>query len=131
MKLRIVAMALPVMCLAGCGTRELDQRGTEKPIVTKDAFVGRWVEHWPKIPEHAIHVITKHGDQYAIEGSSPRTAKYVISNVRLEGGCLKFSEGTAIFTVEYELRVKDQRTLSVRAKGRSGWRTDIAWRRDQ
>ena len=131
MKLRILAMVLPVMCLAGCGTSELDARSTNGPVVTEDAFAGKWVEYWPKISQHAIHVITKHGNQYAIEGSSPRTTKYVISNVRLEGDCLKFAEGTAIFTVEYELRAKNQRTLSVRAKGRSGWRTDIVWRRDQ
>ena len=131
MKLRIVPTVLLVTSLAGCGPSELDQRGAERPIDKDDAFVGRWVEYWPKIDEHAVHVITKRGDQYVIEGSSARTAKYVIRNVRLERGCLKFSEGTAIFTVEYELRVKDQQTLSVRAKGRSGWRTDIVWRRDK
>ena len=131
MKPRIVGLLLLVMFLAGCATTEQQQKRARTPTATGDTFVGKWMEYWPDIPQHATHVITKHGDQYEIEGASPLTKKYAISNVRMEGDYLKFSEGTATFTVEYELRVKDRRTLSVRARGRSGWRTDIVWKRVQ
>lgn len=99
------------------------------PAITADTFVGNWDEYWPGIPKHATHTITKRGYEHQIEGASPLTKRYRISDVRMDGDCLKFSEGTATFTVEYELRVKDPQTLSVRAKGRTGWREDIVWRR--
>jgi hypothetical protein len=97
--------------------------------VATDAFVGQWIEYWPSIPEHATHTITKRGDEYQIEGSSPLTPQYTITNVRMDGDSLKFSERTDTITIEYELRVKDTQTLSVRAKGMSGWRDDIVWKR--
>lgn len=92
-------------------------------------FAGKWIEYWPGISQHATYIITKRGDSYEIEGSSPLTQQYLVGNVRVEGDRLKFSETTLSFTVEYELRVKDSEVLSVRAKGMSGWRDDIIWRR--
>ena len=100
--------------------------------VKADAFVGTWMEYWPGIPEHDTHNVTKRGDEYQIEDVSPLAPRSRISNVRMEEDCLKFSEGTsATFTVDYELRAKDPQTLTVRAKGKSGWRGDIVWRRTQ
>lgn len=96
-----------------------------------DPFVGTWTEHWPGIPQNATHIVARRENTYEIQGSSPLTERYVITNVRLEEDILKFSEGTATFTVEYEVRKKDSDVLAVRAKGRSGWRDDIFWRRAQ
>ena len=96
-----------------------------------DPFAGRWTEYWPNIPQKATHVVTKRDNTYEIQGWSPLTAKYVITNVRLEGDTLKFDEKTETFTVEYELRSKSADEISVRAKGTSGWRDDIVWRRAQ
>lgn len=101
------------------------------PAPRSDPFAGTWTEYWPGIPQNATHVVTKRGNEYEIQGSSPLTERYLISNVRLDGDILKFSEGTATFTVEYELRSKNSDVLSVRAKGRSGWRDDIVWKRVQ
>jgi hypothetical protein len=95
----------------------------------QEGFVGTWLEYWPGIPQHATHNITKKEGRYKVEGSSPLTKKYQISNVRMEGGALKFDEGTAAFTVKYEVRFSDPKTLSVRAKGMKGWRDDIVWKR--
>ena len=117
--------------LGADATGEQAQATAGTPAVTADTFVGDWIEYWPGIAEHATHTITKSGQEYQIEGSSPLTKRYRISNVRMEGDCLKFSEGTATFTVEYELRVKDPQTISVRAKGTRGWREDIVWRRSK
>jgi hypothetical protein len=132
MKSRIVMMVLLGLLLSGnTAVREQQRAAAGAPAVTADTFVGEWTEYWPGIPQHATHTITKHGDQYQIEGESPLTPRYRISDVRMDGDCLKFSEGTATFTVEYELRVKNPQTLSVRAMGMGGWRDDIVWRRIQ
>jgi hypothetical protein len=92
-------------------------------------FVGTWREYWPGIEENATHVVSLVDGKLAIRGWSPLTPSYRISDVKLEGDALKFREGTAAFVVEYEVRVKDKDSLAVRAKGRSGWRDDIVWRR--
>ncbi|MEK6334204.1 MAG: hypothetical protein AABM67_04590 [Acidobacteriota bacterium] len=124
----------------GSGTPIQQRSPADARVPGSDPFVGTWTEYWPGIPQNATHVITKRdrtekGQQYAsdyeIQGSSPLTQRYVITNVRLEEDVLKFSEGTATFTVEYEVRKKDSDVLAVRAKGRSGWRDDIFWRRAQ
>ena len=99
------------------------------PAAATETFVGKWVEYWPDISEHATHTITRRGDDYQIEGTSPLTERYRISNVSTGEDCLRFSEGTATFVVEYELRIKDAQTISVRAKGTGGWQDDIVWRR--
>jgi len=99
--------------------------------VKLDSFVGNWIEYWPSLTYNDTYSITKHGDEYQIEGTHLGTSQYPISNVRMDGDTLKFSEKADTITVEYELRVKDPQTLSVRAKGMSGWRDDIVWKRVQ
>lgn len=124
MKARIVMMVLLALIVSGCTSVRQERPAT----ATTDHFVGRWTEYWPGIPQHATHTIVKRDGEYQIEGASPLTQRYRITDVRMDGDVLKFSEGTATFVVEYELQVKDPDTLSVRAKGRSGWE-DIFWRR--
>ena len=115
----------------GSSTPIQQRSPTGAQVPGSDPFVGKWTEHWPGIPQNATHIVTRRENTYEIQGSSPLTERYVITNVRLEEDVLKFSEGTATFTVEYEVRKKDSDVLSVRAKGRSGWRDDIVWRRAQ
>lgn len=128
-------IVLLLVAVIGCQSRSPAGAGTGPAPAnvaaptTTDGFAGSWLEQWPDIPEHATHVIARADGAYTISGSSPLTERYEISNVRLEGDVLKFSEGTASFIVEYELRVQDAQTLTVRALGTSGWRDDIVWTR--
>ena len=132
MKARIVMMVLLSLIVSGCASVRQEQTATATiPAAAIDPFVGRWTEYWPGIPEHATHTIVKRDGAYQIQGASPLTQQYGISDVRMDGDVLKFSEGNATFVVEYEMQVKDHDTLSVRAKGRSGWRNDIAWSRSR
>jgi hypothetical protein len=130
---RLLVLLLATAVL-GCGSKAPAGADTEPPpsnVATSapDGFSGRWLEQWPDIDEHATHDIALAGGAYTISGSSPLTESYAISNVRLDGDVLRFSEGTASFVVEYELRVRDAQTLTVRALGTDGWRDDIVWTR--
>ena len=120
-----LVLLLLVVCPATFGADDQDSDTT----ANVPGFVGTWVEYWPGIAEHATHVVTFTNHQFFIRGSSPLTEAYDITDVRLDGETLKFREGTARFTVEYELRVKDNDTLAVRAKGMQGWLDDVVWKR--
>lgn len=111
-----IPLLMAVLLLTGAGAQSA-------------GFVGTWQEDWPGIEEHATHVVSLENGKLAIKGWSPLTASYAISEVRLEGDTLKFGEGAAAMVVQYEITVKDKNTLAVRAKGMSGWRNDIVWRR--
>lgn len=119
------AAAAFALVVAGCAT--------PTPAAPKpggpEVFAGTWTEYWPGIDEHATHVVKRVDGAFSIEGFSPLTEQYVISNVRLEGEMLAFDEGTAAHVVKYELRVKDGETLAVKGLGMSGWVDGIVWRR--
>jgi hypothetical protein len=140
---KVIYLLLGNMIILGCASLQLlSPKNTSIPKLSStpmrtatstqmnlDSFIGNWIEYWPGLTYNDTYSITMHGDEYQIEGIHSGTSQYPISKVRMDGDTLKFSEKADVITVEYELRVKDPQTLSVRAKGMSGWRDDIIWKR--
>ncbi len=97
-------------------------------------FTGTWEEFWPGIPQHAIHTIQFTDNKYVITHRVPgrhvvggEDLVHPVKDVTIDGDLLRFKEITTI-VIEYELRVKDDNTLQVRAKGISGWE-EFYWKR--
>jgi len=94
-------------------------------------FVGTWVEHWPGVNLHDINTVSYLKGQYSIQARNPQSGPYRIENVRLDGNVLRFTEhpGPEI-VIEYEVRIQNPNTCTVRTFGGPNPGAGILWIRD-